>query len=562
MPVNDRLVGAATPEIAALRAVLGMPDGEAEVVFESGTNVPFAGVLLAVPALTATGLLEAARSVYGRLRMGVYGLRATILTLVFMTLLRRPRPEALKAVDPSSFGDVLGLLRAPEVKTVRRKLAEIAEARKGHELVAELAKRWLRDRKGDVLGLSYVDGHVRVYNGKHKLPKAHVTQRNLCLPATTDYWVNDLNGQPLFLVTAKANAAMTKVLPGLLTEVRRLNNGSTGTVVFDRGGWSQPLFKALVNDEHWHILTYRKGKKRKHPKAGFKKQTEVIDGREVSYTLSERPVRLKNGLKLREIAVLRDKGRQTIILTSHFGHSAVLLAYRMFGRWRQENYFKYMSENFALDSLLDYVVEPDDATREVPNPDRKKLDKKLAETKAKVADLERVYGAAAADNVESKRSTVRGFKIANGTTGKALRVARLRVADLLAKRKGLPKRVPVSQVLAQDKVVQLNPERQLFTNAIRAAAYRAETALLSRLRPHFKRTDLEGRAFLRAALNQPGDLIVEGDRLVVRLASMSAPRFTAALRALCQDLNAGDPHLQETKYSLRYEVADEEAVAR
>ena len=54
----------------------------------------------------------------------------------------------------------------------------------------------------------------------------------------------------------------------------------------------------------------------------------------------------------------------------------------------------------------------------------------------------------------------------------------------------------------------------------------------------------------------PADLLVEDDRLLVRFAPMSAPRFTAALRALCDELNALQPRFPETNYRLRYEVVE------
>jgi hypothetical protein len=544
-----------TPDLAALYATLGLSrEGEADVVFESRANVPFAGVLLALPALAATGLLAASREVYRGLRRAVYGLRATILVLVALAFVRRPRPEALKGTDPEALGDVLGLLRAPEVKTLRRKLAEIGRLGKAHELVRALATRWLRQPK-DELGVLYVDGHVRVYHGRRKLPKAHVTQKNLCLPATTDYWVNDLNGSPVFVVTAAANKAMTKVLPDLLQEISLLWGGRKGTVVFDRGGWSPELFKNLIG-QGWRILTYRKGKRRKHPRRGFRTHSGLIDGRKVSYRLSQRRIRLRNGLKLREIAEWRDDGGQTILVTNDFRHAALLLADRMFERWRQENYFRYMKENFALDALVDYQVEPDDPTREVPNPARKALEQELAEARASLTELERAYGAAAAANQESRRPTMRGFKIANGKTGAALQAARERVDRLKRRRGRLPKRVAIGEVLGADQVVRLSPERKLFTDAIKAATYRAETTLFRLLQAHFKKAEEEGRAFLRTAVQQPGDLIVSGDELRVRLAPMSAPRYTAALRALCENLNALDPRFPETDYRLRYEVAD------
>lgn len=555
---------ASTPEDARLYAMLGMaPDGEAEVVFTAAESVAGLGFLLAIPALTTTGLLEATREVYGRLRKGVYGLRATVLVLAMMTFLRRPRPEHLKGKDPAILGDVMGLQRAPEVKTIRRKLTEIAAIGKAHELARDLASRWLRENE-DLLGVLYVDGHVRVYHGQEKLPKAHVTQRNMCAPATTDYWVNDVTGDPVFVVTAPANAHLTEVIPGLLDELESLGGDRKGTLVFDRGGWSPELFRQILERPRgWHILTYRKGKIRKHPRKGFTQQSMVIDGKKVTYRLSERTVRLKVGkkkteksrLELREIAVLRDDGGQTIIVTSHFDQPAVLLAYRMFERWRQENYFRYMKENFGLDALVDYEVEPDDPMRDVPNPKRKKLDQSLAKARAELADIEREYGAAAVDNPESERPSIRGFKIANGKLGQALRAARGKVAALERRRSRLPKRVAIGEVLGDEKVVKLSPERKLFTDMVKASVYRAESRLLGLLRPHFKRTEDEGRAFLQTAIQQPGSLAVQGDLVTVRLAPMSAPRFTAALQALCDELNALAPRFPETSYRLRYEVA-------
>jgi hypothetical protein len=49
----------------------------------------------------------------------------------------------------------------------------------------------------------------------------------------------------------------------------------------------------------------------------------------------------------------------------------------MFARWRQENFFKYLREEYALDALVDYTVVPDDPTREVPNPRWRELDAQL-----------------------------------------------------------------------------------------------------------------------------------------------------------------------------------------
>ena len=59
---------------------------------------------------------------------GFYGLAATLLTLVFLALAGEPRAEGATRVPPAALGRVLGLDRAPEVKTIRRKLGELAAA--------------------------------------------------------------------------------------------------------------------------------------------------------------------------------------------------------------------------------------------------------------------------------------------------------------------------------------------------------------------------------------------------------------------------------------------------
>ena len=99
-------------------------------VFTPGARYPLAGLLLALPALDDTGLLQVAREIYGQLKNGFYGLTATLLTLVFLALAGEPRAEGATRVPPAALGRVLGLDRAPEVKTIRRKLAELAAAGK------------------------------------------------------------------------------------------------------------------------------------------------------------------------------------------------------------------------------------------------------------------------------------------------------------------------------------------------------------------------------------------------------------------------------------------------
>ncbi len=533
-------------------ACLGVLD-DAAPLFRSGTRVPHGGVLLALPALVASGVFTLARKTYGSIGPAFYGRRTTLVALLLMALLRIKRPEGLKEHSPDDLGRVLGLDRAPEVKTLRRKLSRLAACGRAAEFGRALAQRRVADR-GAAMGFLYIDGHVRVYHGKRTLPKAHVARMRLAMPATTDYWVNDAVGDPLFVVTAEANAGMVKMLPGVLAEVRALVGERRVTVVFDRGGYSPKLFLQLIADG-FDILTYRKGRSRRVARSRFTLHEAVIDSRKVSYTLADQGVRLLGGtLRLRQVTRLTGDGHQTPILTSRRDLPAVEVAYRMFERWRQENFFKYLREEYALDALVDYEIVPDNPEREVPNPKRLEITAKLQQARAEFAQITAEYGAEALMNPEHSRPTMRGFRIAHRKLAERIRKAFNRITALEQTRAATPTRIPVRDVVKKD-VVKLAPERKLLTNLMKMVAYQAESDLLHLVAPHYKRITDEGRTLIQAALASPADLEVTADELRVFIEPLSSPHRTRAIAALCEDLNTRPVLFPGSRLRLRYGVA-------
>jgi transposase len=534
-----------------LFAHLGLLD-DAAPLFRPGLRIPGAGVLLALPALLDSGVLGVAREVYGSLAPAFYGLRTTIVTLLLMALLRIKRPEGLKEHPPDDLGRVLGLDRAPEVKTLRRKLRRLAAAARATEFGRALAQRRVASR-GAALGFLYVDGHVRAYHGKHSLPKAHVARMRISMPATTDYWVADAAGDPLFLVTAEANAGLVEMLPRILAETRPLVGERRVTVVFDRGGWSPKLFHKLIADG-FDILTYRKGASRRVAMSHFQKCEAAGE----SYLLADQNIRLKlpdhTRLALRQVTRLADDGRhQTPIVTSRRDLSALEVASRMFGRWRQENFFKYLREEYALDALVEHDTVPDNPLREVPNPARRDIDNKLRQARSELAELQAQYGLAALHNPEQERPTIRGFKIAHGMIGRALRQALERVATLEGRRARIPTHVPVQQVVSGN-VVKLAPERQHLVSLLKMVAHQAESDLVRLVAPHYSRVEDEGRTLVQNALAASADIEVDDTQLRVRLTPLSSPHRTAAIAALCDVLNAAPAAFPGTRLRLRFSV--------
>jgi prepilin-type processing-associated H-X9-DG protein len=541
--------------IDRLFAHLGLLD-DAAPLFRAGSHVPGAGVLLALPALIESGVIEVAREVYGSLAPAFYGLRTTIVTLLLMALLRIKRPEGLKEHPPDDLGRVLGLDRAPEVKTLRRKLRRLAGLGRATEFGRALARRRVGSH-GQALGFLYVDGHVRAYHGQHPIPKAHVARMRISMPATTDYWVGDAAGDPLFLVTAEANAGLVEMLPKILAEVRPLVGERRVTIVFDRGGWSPQLFQKIIA-EGFDILTYRKAPYRRVAKRRFKTYKTGSAGRPESYTLADQAIRLRlpgrKQLALRQVTRLaNDACHQTPIVTSRRDLSAPEVATRMFGRWTQENFFKYLREEYALDALVEYEVEPDNPLREVPNPARRDIDNQLRQARASLAELQAQYGLAALDNPEQTRPTIRGFKIAHGKIGRALRQALERVAALEARRTRIPTHIPVQHVVAGE-VVKLAPERQHLVSLLKMVAYQAESDLVRLVAPHYRRVEDEGRTLVQNALASSADIELDAHELRVRLTPLSSQHRTAAIAALAEELNAAAVPFPGTRLRLHFSL--------
>jgi len=178
-------------------------------------------------------------------------------------------------------------------------------------------------------------------------------RERLCLRATTDDWVNALDGQPFFCVTKAIDPGLQKTIredlvprllvkvPGQPSEAQLAANPLLPrfTLVFDREGYSPELFAWLWTEHRIAILTYHK-----HPGPDWDAskfsplQLTLVNGEEVTLQLAERGTRLTNGFWLREVRKLNESGHQTSILSTRYLGPIEPLAAAMFARWHQETF--------------------------------------------------------------------------------------------------------------------------------------------------------------------------------------------------------------------------------
>jgi len=524
---------------------------EAAPVVCEGSGLPLAGGLAILPALAVTGLLDVAARVYTAPRSAFYGLRSLLLTLVFAAAVGAPRAEGLVRLDPVDVGRLLGLDRAPEVKTVRRRVGELAAAGRADALIEGLAARHV-DANPEAVGIFYVDGHVRAYHGGAEVPKHHVARMRISMPAEEDIWVGDARGDGLLVWQADPGASLVGELRTVAAAVRGLvGPDARPTICFDRGGWSPKLF-AELDAAGFDILTYRKGVKRPEPDRAFATHT-ITDahGRTHPYELADRKVRIsydggRRRFACRQITRRSPNGHQTQILTTRTDDDPAVIAYAMFSRWGQENFFRYLRHRYALDAMDAYTTVADDPDRSVPNPAKRAANAHAAALAEAIdtaqADLDRH---AAAGVAVSARDAHRGL-------ADELDAARAVLEERTAAAKATPGRAPISQVRPDSR--RLDPERKRIHDAVRMATYNAESALARLLSAHYPRADDEARTLLVEIFTAPADLQLIGDQLHVRIHPLSAPRRTRALAGLCADLTATRTTYPGTDLTLVYAV--------
>jgi hypothetical protein len=542
----------ATRSLERVAAAMGEL-GSAPIEFQATCDVAQGGVLLALPALLAAGLLRHTPEFY-QLPNGFYGLESIFLLLGLMALARIRTLEQLRYQAPGEWGKLLGLDRIPEVRTLRAKLKlmcqDLGRARRWN---AQLAKEWIA-RQNDADMYFYCDGHGRVYHGDQTaLPRHYVARERLCLRATTDYWINAMDGQPFLYVNKEVDpgliATLTQdVVPWLEANVaktpeqeQRLAEDARAhwfTLVYDREGYSPELFEKM-RKKRIAILTYHKFPREDWRSDEFQLHSvELAGGETVTMQLAERGSQLSNHLWLREIRKLTDSGHQTSILTTNFRAPMTTLAVSLFARWSQENFFRYMREHYGLDHLIEYGTEPIPDAISVVNPAWRKLDGQIRSQAGRRHRMAAQFGALTLSE-DPTESQVQGFQQRKGHLQEEIQVLDLEIDNLKQLRKKTEHHIPVKSLPEADRFTRLRTERKHFIDTLKMIAYRAETSMASLLREHMARSGDDARALLRQIFHTEADLTPDlaANTLTVSLHHLTQAAHDQALEKLLADLN-------------------------
>ncbi|MFI3197618.1 MAG: hypothetical protein QX196_04765, partial [Methylococcaceae bacterium] len=112
--------------------------------FQPVLDVPNGGVLFALPALLAMGLLKYTGAFF-KFPKGYYGLDSLLLLLAFMAFIRLKSIECLRYCAPGEWGKLLGLDRIPEARTLRIKVKTLSEDNQAKDWSAQMCSYWMEE---------------------------------------------------------------------------------------------------------------------------------------------------------------------------------------------------------------------------------------------------------------------------------------------------------------------------------------------------------------------------------------------------------------------------------
>lgn len=461
-------------------------------------------------------------------------------------------------------GKLLGLDRIPEVRTLRAKMKILSEQGTVEQWSADLCAQWMAVDLKDA-AILYIDGHVRVYHGSQtKLPRHHVARQRLCLRATTDYWVNAMDGQPFFFINKAVdpgliNVIENEIVPRLENELpqqAQLNSEPLlprFTLVFDREGYSPDMMLRL-KQKQVACITYRKYPSEDWATEEFQCQpVRLATGEVVEMALAERGTRLGKKLWVREIRKLTESGHQTSVIATHYHMNFRVIAASMFARWSQENFFRYMRQHYNIDALADYSLDVIPDTTRVVNPGYRQLDSDLRRVNGKLNRRLAEFGSL---NLETDISPqkVDTFEQKKAGILDDIELYQKEVEALKVKRGETSKHITISELPEEARFSKLGTQTKHLIDTLKMVAYRAETAMVNILRENMARLD-DARQVIVSVFQSEADLFPDYQQqtLTVRLHRLANHSNDRAIENLCAELNETNTIFPGTKFRMIYE---------
>jgi hypothetical protein len=294
--------------------------------------------------------------------------------------------EATKHLLREQVGPLAGLVRLPELRTLRPRLAELADNCDPLALQADLAEAMLT-AEAPLLGLYFVDDHFVPYEGAKPVGKGYNTKRRTAQKGLADTMVTDYHGRAVCFVSGPPSG-LTTTLPAALAELRRVTGDAKIMLGFDRGGSYAQVFRHC-RDQGVDWITYRRGTLAATTAPARRYWRVDPGGRAEAVSLADEMITIKDYGPARQLTLFENDRPVLQVLTSDLDAPAAALLAWLRCRWRIENVFKYLTAHHGIDWLCHYGADVAPDTTPIDNPARKQAREAVKRAQDTVTEAQR-----------------------------------------------------------------------------------------------------------------------------------------------------------------------------
>lgn len=442
--------------------------------------------------------------------------------------------EQAKHPDRAQVGPAVGIDVLPELRTLRPRLAAIADRADPLGLQRSFAQAMLTAQPC-TSGVYFVDEHFMPYSGALPVGKGWNTKRRHAQPGRVDTMIADAAGRAICFTSGEPSG-LSASLPATLAELRTITGDQAKIMLgFDRGGAYPNVFTTCRQaGADW--VTYRRGKLA--TPAGLPLQASLTRGGEkTTVVYAEETVHIKDYGQARQITLFEAGQPVLQILTSDTESCAGALIWFMRARWRIENLFKYL-DFYGIDYLADYTATITTNTRPVDNPERLAARKQLQNLiTARDRHRERI-GALHTD----RHISITALNRESAAAQRTIHILDKKITTITDQLKTIPAKLPANEIDPDAKRAVHRASRRGLQMVLRLLAHNAEHWLAHRLNAYLQDPD-EYRAHTRNLFHLAGTITYTTTTVHVELSRPGTPRLANALAMLLHEINSTPPRI-------------------
>jgi hypothetical protein len=454
--------------------------------------------------------------------------------------------QDFKLLPRYEMGGMIGRSKLPSLSLYRARIPQLVAQMDMREVILQTSKSM-----HELLSFSdvvYIDGHFMVYHGGGDTLHGYNPQKGLAMHGREYFFVHERDGLPVYATISDGYHKSKHYIEDVDEKLRYIYGAGKKELleVFDRGGYSKE-FCVQISDTI-RFICWRSDARNVPKEAMRSKWTEVqIEHQGNSYGQADETSVFawerntvfeweKNEAGFREIWIR--KGRKTSpALSNDMETSLEELVGHMTRRWgAQENMFKelkdhgidrihsYRKEEFTESFLYERGLEEKEEgiIREIDNPERKTIDKKIAELRAKKRKMaEQIL------KLEKEGKSKKLIDLKRKYCG-----LERRIDNQIEKRDALPKKVNLFDRIQEKGVVRLSDEKKLFFDWLKMNAIWAKREMIKIVKPIYG--DLRDvNKFVKSILNSRTYVKRAGETLFVSFPPQQSRKGAEALEKIC-----------------------------